>query len=329
MSALVNQISSIEAIRLVSLPCELQTTDQIATFVSEVVGLGKVLSINIVQMKTDNGIRYRSAFVDIETITSCATEDGEETTGSEAIKQFNQTGFIRIFGANVQGGFHFDNGKPMDHIKITPAKSHRPTCEPLALEPGAWMDLYIPMVPPDLTMDNGDMRYNDEHSLAEFIEDQLKLGRVTSIEYTTKNVCTAVVHFECWFDNQVSKHIRDAIDHDGNFKCDGFYDGFEFSKFDRNRYIVLKRHVQVAHRFPSATLTKDSMTTAQLLAKIEKLEDENKRLRQSTTMSIPGMDVMLDVGTIIADNHRLKEKLAFEQLNFTLAAIAKEKKDVE
>jgi hypothetical protein len=155
-------------------------------------------------------------------------------------------------------------------------------------------------------MDNGDMRYNDEHSLAEFIEDQLKLGRVTNIEYTTKNVCTAVVQFECWFDNQVSKHIRDAIDHDGNFKCDGFYDGFEFSKFDRNRFIVLKRHVPVEERAPA----EPSMTNAELLAKVEQLEAEVARLKSFSMVPVPGMEVQLDVGHILAENHRLKEKLS-------------------
>lgn len=309
MSAVVNQISSIEAIRLVSLPSELKTTDQIATFVSDVVGLGIVLSINIVQMKTDTGIRYRTAFVDIDTLMSGVTEDGEETIASNVLKQFNQSGFIRIFGANVQGGFHFDNGKSMDHIKITPTTPHRPTCEPLALAPGAWMDLYIPMVPPDLTLDNGDIRYNFEVSLAEFFEDRLKIGRVTRVRYTkTGAVISAVVQFECWYDNIVAKNVRKAIENKENdyFKCDGFYDGFEFSKFDRNRYIVLKRHVPVEERAPA----EPSMTNAQLLAKVEQLEAEVARLKSFSIVTVPGMEVQLDVGQILAENHRLKEKLS-------------------
>jgi len=60
--------------------------------------------------------------------------------------------------------------------------------------------------------------------------------------------------------------------------------------------------------------------------KLAELEAEIKELKSFSMVPVPGMDVMLDVGQILAENHRMKEasakplplEKAFEQLRVSL-----------
>lgn len=263
-----SEIQQIRAIRLVSLPSELQSTYDVSVFVKQMIGLDSD-SVNIVPMQTDSGVRYRTAFVDIS-----------KDSDVDCLQQIADFG-ITIQGSDVPGGIHFDNGKPMSHMKVTGAKPHAPSTTPLLLEDGAWTSIYIPVIPADLTMDNGDMRYVDESSLAEFFEDQIKIGEISRIDFMSKPVpgsdrqtrC-AYVHFDKWYDNHTAKLVRKTVESKGEFSCNGFYDGFEFRKFDRNRFITFK----VNHKpIPAAT---DDMNIHQLAARVKLLEEQNARLEE-------------------------------------------------
>jgi hypothetical protein len=177
---------------------------------------------------------------------------------------------------------------------------------PLQLEEGEWTSIYIPVIPPDLTMDNGDMRYNDQSSFAELFEDQLKIGQVSRIDFVTrsnKKGRSAYVHFDHWYDNSVAKYIRDQIQTKDLFVCNGFYDGYEFCEFDRLRFIVFK----VNNRpIPEIVLAED-LNVPQLIARVKELEQEIARLKSFTRVPVPGTNVLLDIGPILAENARLKE----------------------
>jgi hypothetical protein len=303
----------LEAIRFVSLPSEIQTGNDVFQFMKNVLRMDAT-SVNIVPMQTASGVRYRSAFADI-------ASTGEE---DPLLIQALMEGFANIHDKNIPGGIHFDNGKPMSHIKIVPAKRHGPSKEPLILEARDWTSIYIPVLPEDLTMDNGDVRLNMEDALAEFFEDQLKIGKVSRIDFMSKPVPNsdrvakcAYVHFDKWYDNNVAKLVRKTITAKGEFSCNGYYDGFEFCRFDNNRYINLK----VNHKpIPAAT---EDMNVHQLAARVKFLEEQNALLEEQNTLlqnevakfnsmaktEVPGMGTQLDFGPILAENARLKREL--------------------
>ena len=260
----------LEAIRLVSLPSEIQSGGDVFQFVKNILRL-EPISVNIVPMQTEQGVRYRSAFIDI-------ASTGEE---DPLLIQALMEGFANIHDQNIPGGIHFDNGKPMSHIKIVPAKKHAPSKEPLALDAGDWTSIYIPVITEDLTMDNGDVRLNNEDELAAFFQDKLKVGKVSRIDFMSKPVPNsdrvakcAYVHFDQWYDNHTAKLVRKVISDKGEFSCNGFYDGFEFCRFDNNRYINLK----INHK-PIPAVTED-MNVHQLAARVKILEEQNSVLQQ-------------------------------------------------
>lgn len=260
----------LEAIRLVSLPSEIQTGGDVFQFMKNVLRMDPT-SVNIVPMQTESGVRYRSAFVDI-------ASTGEE---DPLLIQALMEGFACIHDQNIPGGIHFDNGKPMTHIKIIPAKRHGASKEPLQLETDDWTSIYIPVIPEDLTMDNGDVRLNNEDSLTEFFEDQLKIGKVSRIDFMSKPVPNsdrvakcAYIHFDQWYNNHTANLVRKTISTKGEFSCNGYYDGFEFCRFERNRYINFK----VNHKpIPAAT---EDMNVHQLAARVKLLEEQNAQLEQ-------------------------------------------------
>jgi len=271
----VEQVN-LEAIRLVSLPSEIQTGGDVFQFMKNVLRMDAT-SVNIVSMQTESGVRYRSAFVDI-------ASTGEE---DPLLIQALLEGFASIRDQDIPGGIHFDNGKPMSHIKILPTKKHAPSTETLSLEADDWTSIYIPVLPDDLSMDNGDMRYNNEDTLAEFFEDQLKIGKVSRIDFMSKPVPNsdrvakcAYVHFDKWYDNNFAKLVRKTITTKGEFSCNGYYDGFEFCRFDKNRYINFK----VNHKpIPAAT---EDMNVHQLAARVRFLEEQNANLEEQLSKPV-------------------------------------------
>lgn len=315
MSTIATESCIVEAVRIVSLPCELQNAYDVNEFVTNVLRLGSVSSVNIVPMQTESGVRYRSAFVDIKEWSSSSAEIQQKLLSA------GQSGF-NFSGEDM--GIHFDNGKPMSHLKIVAAKSHSPSTSKLELEDGAWTSVYIPVLPDDLEMDYGDMRYNDEAKLAELFEDQLKIGEVSRVDFMSKPIpgtdrktrC-AYVHFNCWYDNHTARLIRKTITDKGEFSCNGYYDGFEFRRFEHRRFINFK----INHK-PIPAVTED-MNIHQLVARIKFLEEQNAQLEEQNASlqkevaefnsmaktEVPGMGTQLDFGPILEENARLKREL--------------------
>jgi hypothetical protein len=295
-------------------------------------------SVNIVPMQTEQGVRYRSAFVDINGLVA--------DNVSRPMSQSFICGAIdslTIRGDDVPGGLHFDNGKRMSHVKVVGAKKHSPSKEPLQLEEGEWTSVYIPVIPEDLTMDNGDVQLTSENGLSEFFEDMLKIGKVSRIDFMTKPIPNtdrvakcAYVHFDNWYDNHTTKLVRKTIDGKGEFSCNGYYDGFEFQKFERARFITFKvNHKPIPavtedmniHQVASANKAlseanaelqnenkdlKYMFGNAQLKANeyermYNELLQENAKMKSYTMVPVPGTNVHLDIGPILAENSRLKE----------------------
>jgi hypothetical protein len=265
----------VEAIRFVSLPRELQTPNDVASFAALVLDLDSS-SVKIVSMKTESGVSYRSAFVDINA----------SKASPEMLQRISDEGIV-IQDRAIPGGIHFDNGKSMSHIKVIAAKKQAPSTNPLTLDKSDWSSIYIPVIPSDLGMDNGDIRYTNEDELAELFEDQLKIGRVSRVDFVNKaapgadyQIKSAYVHFDCWYDNQTTTIIRKTISDKGEFWCNGFYDGFEFCRFERGRFITFKinhKPIPVA----SADMNVHQLAAAKefLDKKVSDLEAQNEALQ--------------------------------------------------
>jgi hypothetical protein len=264
---------SVEAIRIVSLPREIQTTSDVSQFISSTLSF-TTTSVAIVNMQTNEGVHYRSAFADIDPST---------IIDSALMQNFETEGAI-VRGEHFPGGIHFDNGKPMKHIKIVTAKKQTPSTELLQLNDDDWTSIYIPVLPVDLTMDNGNMRYNDEDALCWFFKNQLKIGEVSRVDFASKIIPgtdrttrSAYVHFANWFDNRIVQDVRKTITEKGEFSCNGYYNGFEFCRFERGRYVTFK----VNHKpIPAAPA---DMNIHQLAARVAYLEKQNEELMTENT----------------------------------------------
>lgn len=286
----------IKTIRIVSLPRELKNELDVTAWVTTLLHADK-LSVTIAPMTTTTGVGYRTAFVEIGEWDCEQMHEHDQllAAGSAGVMYSDYT---NVFSDRVPMNFHFENGKPMSHIKMMaitydsqvptpdePVVVQALSKEPLDLDSGAWTDLYIPMIPADLSMDNGDMNYNTEDHLAEFFEDQLMLGKVNRIEFVSKDypgssktVRTAIVKFEHWYDNNTATSMRDAINTNEQFVCNGYYDGYEFCPFMYRRFISLKRHFVPE---PVATSEKDVYEK-----RIAELEAEIAKLKSYTTVRV-------------------------------------------
>ena len=270
--------STIEALRVVSLPREIKTTIDIRTFISHVTGGLYADSVKIVNMKTDTGVHYRSAFVDIILPDEHEISYNDSIDFLSSLSASGSSG-IRIESRYIHGGMHFDNGKPMNHVKIVPAARHSPTKMPLALGEGEYSSLYIPVIPADLGFDYGFVPISDEYSLNVFFDEMLMIGRPSRVDFVKRsgreeqgNVLSAYVHFDTWYDNSTTTLVRKHITATGEFCCNGYYNGIEFKKFDNNRYITLK----VNHKpIPMAS---PEMNIHQLAASKEFLEKQVSEL---------------------------------------------------
>ena len=315
-------------LRIVSLPRELKDEYEICDFVADLIG-GVRNRVTIEHVTSPTGVYYRTAIVEIGLWPDNEFCNAQKQRLIDAgDKGVIFTEFPNwLTGKQVPLNFHFNNGKPMSHIKIVvikPVESVEPvilSTDPLMLPQDAWTSIYIPVLPADLEMDNGDMRYNENDTLCEFFEDQLKIGRVSRIDFMDKSIpgqhyvgrC-AYVHFDAWYDNEVANMVRQNIDEKGEFWCNGYYDGYEFCKFDRNRFITLKvNHKPIPVAPVDMNVHQIAAANTALEARVKELEEQNAELKvnSSTLVSVPdhvaGMGFQLDIGPMLAKNVRLNE----------------------
>jgi len=237
----------------------------VAYFVDQTLGMGSVAAVYIQNNKSSNGADFRSAIVHIDTLTSHGLDVLSISAG--------QNGYN--FTSN---DYHFANGKPMTHLKITIDRNmmakRPPYSDVLQLVESDWRSIYIPVVPNDLAIDGAEV------DLTYMFEDQLKVGRISRIDYVTrilpdseKEVRSAYIHFEYWCDNLDVGRIRKFMNEAGEFHCRGYYNGFDFLRFDNNRFLALK----INHKpIPEAD---GSLNIHQLNAIKIALEQENSDLR--------------------------------------------------
>lgn len=269
--------SSNSFVRIVSLPVELQTVQDVMYFLEVTLDIGKFTNVNIINLKT-NGTSYRSAIAEVVELNgrqspvsdyyvSRLLHNGQFGLVVDTLYSENEHGHI----CSCQTNFHFENGKPMKHLKLVlqqPTKQvqqavdkNPPVVVALSLPENAWSSIYIP---------NIFGKFRDENVLKELICSDLMIGKVSRVDYVVKNVnnnevCSAYVHFENWYDNSMTKRFRSVIDTEGQFK----YFGKETNPIDvKNRYIMFR----INHK-PIPTVD-SSLNIHQLAAKTDFLDKE-------------------------------------------------------
>jgi len=197
-------------------------------------------------MKTEAGVAYRSAFVNIGKWDSTYNAEKAHLLSAGSVG-VNFSEWTNMLNGEVRPlNFHFDNGKPMSHIKIVAVKNQSNSPKSYPLEIDSWTSIYIPVVPSDLQLYPEDSKYSIEEKLSELFQNRMRIGEVSRVDVVTKTnadnqqTSCAYVHFHMWYNTRSAHVIRDTIAENGEFFCNGFYDGVRFLKFERNRYITLK-----------------------------------------------------------------------------------------
>ena len=102
----------------------------------------------------------------------------------------------------------------------------------LKLEHDEWNSLYIPVIPNNLCLSgpNGERhRFKPKH-LSYFIEKNMCIGKVRRIDFIDRNIDSdpvpvkaALVHFDYWYDNDISRKLRETLKSERIYRSDGYH----------------------------------------------------------------------------------------------------------
>jgi hypothetical protein len=306
-------------LRIVSLPRELQTVSDVYNFMIHRFNIGTGSKVTITNMES-NGVPYRTAFINWQ------PEQSSGWTGLGQVATIVSHEYFR-------GGIHFDNGSPMDHLKIVhysqpPLANLGPPVD-LQLGEGEWNSIYIGVVPGDLNCAGG--VFSTDSGLRCLFEEKLGLGQLDRFDFTSKTVestnqkvLSAYVHFDKWYDTLTTRHIRQSISTTGSFKCTGYYEGGEFFRFDNGRYLVFKINrapiptVEVTpdlniHQFADYVVQLEVKTVELSRQLLEKAEQANYHEKLYQACTIHTTSLMMDVQARDAKISELEEALAYEK----------------
>jgi hypothetical protein len=221
----------VTAFRIVSLPAGYITESGVTDLIENVLDIGTIASLDV-QQRAFNGVPYHTAFVEMGSWT-------DKEYASNLLEQLTEAGKDTVAMAFAGHTFVWPNGKPMNHLSFKaldhmPAKSsaYGPAgtsdVSEWPLSDSDWKSLYIPCIPDDLSLFDGQNTYpfGNEH-LMFMIEKGLNLGEVSRIDYVNqvkeeRTVKTAYVHFKKWNDNRQVEELRNLLNTVGSKKCYSF-----------------------------------------------------------------------------------------------------------
>lgn len=219
----------VTAFRIVSLPAGYITEAGVTDLIENVLDIGSVASIDV-QQRAFNGVPYHTAFVEMSSWT-------DKEYASNLLEQLTDAGKDTVAMAFAGQTFVWPNGKPMNHLSFK-ALDHMPNHSSNSSLPAEssewplsetdWKSLYIPCIPDDLHVFDGQNIYpfGPEH-LKFMIEKGLNLGEVSRIDYVNqikedRTVKTAYVHFTKWHDNRQVEELRNMLNTLGSKKVYSF-----------------------------------------------------------------------------------------------------------
>lgn len=277
--------SLITSIRIVSLPMEFQTQDSVVDFVENVLQLGSVASVSLVENTTATNVRYVSAFVDF-----ADQADSENACHVFSSLEADNTMSVKL---ECSVPIHWNNGKEMGYVSIRGSKigfgvarNENVTASQLALEVDSWMSIYIPMIPDNMLVDVGG-RYTTfgANELQNCIENKLRLGKVKRVDFVTRQiedrtVQAAFVHFDYWFDLPYANKVRDTMNSGGFYRQKGVIENGQFCSFVAiengdvvNRYLTFKiNHKPIPDATPEMNIEQIAAANSLLSKALEEKE---------------------------------------------------------
>jgi hypothetical protein len=286
-------------IRLVTLPLEFRTNQKLIDLIENKLFIGKVSAIKIFEHVSQNGLKYYSAIIDMENwfISNNTWQLLNKLTIQNQYEQ--QCRFdlenrvnIDIDSEGVWFPISWENGKPMTHLTVQLVKEGSAgslvnifNSQRLKLADDEWNSLHIPIIPNGMRLQlrNGEIININQETMAGFIEDKLRLGKVKRIDFVDRDDIenkpkAAFIHFEYWCDNKNVSYLRNKLNKEGQFRQIGHYDGFDMKKFEvyntetakyKNAYFVFK----INHK-PIPEIVDCDLNIHQLVAIKNKLESQ-------------------------------------------------------
>jgi hypothetical protein len=269
-------------IRIVSLPSSLQTYENIKTFFEISLGIGKVNTIDIVEVKKAK-VPYKTAYIGFENWYK--NENTKKI--ADGFSHCEKDATIPVY---INTPIHWENGSRMNHLSFRLIEPKTPTVNEgghLHIKDDEWNSLYVPVIPDKLCVlrGGGGESYYDE-TLEDLVENHLRLGKISRIDYIDHEnegfgsgvVKTAYIHFEYWNNTKNVIHFRNRMNTDGQIRISDFYDGQQMNKLfsfaldkqtKMDRFVVFK-----INHLPITEAIDTTLNIHQIFAMKMKLEEE-------------------------------------------------------
>ena len=172
-------------------------------------------------------------------------------------------------------------------------------CKVLTLDEKENTSLYIPVFPPDMHFtsssieDNSVMPFLPKYAKY-YIENCLRLGKVRRIDFSVREVPNystpqkcAFVHFDCLYDNENTRSMRDQLKEKGRFQSYGFDNGKEHcfltlkhEAINRPRPHLLFKINHKPIRLPDEYDRNMEQVMAENLRLLEQLQEKEEEIRK-------------------------------------------------
>ena len=279
------------SLQLVSLPREYNDEDAVRSLFQDVLCIGEVSNIRIIERKNYNqrlrtDVVTKTAFIDFV--------NWNNTSATTMLDAFVNSASQSVTGV-LEETIHWENGDPMTHLSlreakngsgriVVPAKSDSDT-NAMALDESDWNSLYIPILPSNMMITHPDNTTNafQPKYLKSFIENDLKLGKVQRVDFIDREledsqvVKSVFIHFESWNNNSNAKFLRDKLNTVGQFKQKGYYDGrnmHKLSVLNQNGDKVPGYFVFKINYKPIPDVSETELNMSQLVAANKVLEEK-------------------------------------------------------
>lgn len=183
--------------------------------------------------------------------------------------------------------------------------------------------LYVPVIPPSLffvsSSSEGLQRFEPKY-LKYYIENSLRVGKIRRIDFAVREVSNyrtpqpcAFIHFECLYDNDITRIMLDKLQTEGKYKDFGFDSGNSYCKFgsptqlNTNSHLLFKiNHKPIAQRDDYAQNIEQVYAANKILT--EKLQEKEEMVRQ-LTLELERMKKDFELYQRLGDNESCESEM--------------------
>ena len=327
---IADDISAVRAVyQMTSLPKGYTTEEGVKELFETILNIGEVGDIKITQKSNYN----RRLQYDIKTFG--AIVEIKHHKNNQAVYELHNTtttvspSSVMLF---MENSFQWENGDIMTHLSIRMVEEtnfEHTEIPPLDLKEDDWKSLYIPYIHETLQLENRDDKITPFYprKLTDFIENEMKLGKVSRIDFVDRNDSnemlhgkSAYIHFTYWNNNPNVNYLRTKLNTDGSFRQRGYYDGVKQRQFYTRDLNGDKKKGYLLFKINNKPLpeTSTDLNIHQMAAENEYLLNKVKEYENQISE--------LNINEIIAKNKELLNKVKEYELH--ISELASEIKNV-